>query len=96
MMQLLVTWATLDLVLVYLLVVLIWTQDWSTVCAVRTISSKIILDAPDGTPRRCGSCGSSFVYLEIVLVSLPDRCTVCAKHNTGSEIVLDAHDETAR
>jgi hypothetical protein len=34
-----------------LLVVLIWTQDWSTVCAKRTIGLEIILDAPDGTPR---------------------------------------------
>jgi hypothetical protein len=25
-----------------------------------TIGSKIILDAPDGTPRRCGSCGILF------------------------------------
>jgi hypothetical protein len=25
--------------------------SWCTVCAKRTISSEIILDAPDGTPR---------------------------------------------
>jgi hypothetical protein len=34
-----------------LLVVLIWTQDWSAVCAKGTIGTEIILDAPDGTPR---------------------------------------------
>jgi hypothetical protein len=30
------------------------------VCVQRTISSKIILDAPDGTPRRRGTRGCSF------------------------------------
>jgi hypothetical protein len=32
-------------------VMLILTQDTCTVYAERTIGSKIILDAPDGTPR---------------------------------------------
>jgi hypothetical protein len=32
-------------------IVLILMQDWCTVCVERTICSKIILDAPDGTPR---------------------------------------------
>ena len=31
--------------------VLILMQDWCTVCVERTISSEIVLDAPDGTPR---------------------------------------------
>ena len=35
-------------------------HDGCTVCAERTIGSEIILDAPDGTPRRRGSCGISF------------------------------------
>ena len=26
-------------------------EDWCMVCAERTIGSKIVLDAPDGTPR---------------------------------------------
>ena len=30
---------------------LILTQDWCTVCVERTIDSKIVLEAPDGTPR---------------------------------------------
>jgi hypothetical protein len=30
--------------------VLVFVQDSCTVCAKRTIGSKIILDAPDGTP----------------------------------------------
>ena len=40
-----------DPVLVCLEIVLILTQDWCMVCAERTIGSKIILDARDGTPR---------------------------------------------
>jgi hypothetical protein len=32
-------------------IVLILTQDSCMVCAERTIGSKIILDAPDGTPK---------------------------------------------
>jgi hypothetical protein len=36
---------------VYLEIVLILTLDRCTVCTLRTIGSKIILDAPDGTPR---------------------------------------------
>jgi hypothetical protein len=39
--------------------VLILTQDRCTVCAERTTGSEIILDAPNGTPRRQGSSGSS-------------------------------------
>jgi hypothetical protein len=38
------------LVLVHLEIVLILTQDRCTVCAERTIGSKIVLEAPDGTP----------------------------------------------
>jgi hypothetical protein len=39
------------LVLVRLEMVLILPQDRCTVCAERTIGSKIVLDAPGGTPR---------------------------------------------
>jgi hypothetical protein len=35
----------------YLEIVLILTQDRSMVCVERTIASKIILDAPNRTPR---------------------------------------------
>ena len=41
--------------------VLILMQDRCTVCVECTIGLDIILDAPDGTPRRCGSCGMSLV-----------------------------------
>jgi hypothetical protein len=39
------------LVLVCLEIALILTQDRCTVCVERTIGSKIVLDALDGTPR---------------------------------------------
>ena len=47
------------LILVRLEIELILMQDRCTVCAERTIGSGTILDAPDGTPRCCGSCGIS-------------------------------------
>ena len=37
-------------------IVLILMQDRCTVCVKRTIGSEIILDAPDESPRRRGSC----------------------------------------
>ena len=39
------------LVSVHLKIVLILTQDRSTVCVVHTIGSEIVFDALDGTPR---------------------------------------------
>jgi hypothetical protein len=44
------------LVSVHLEIVLILSQDSCTVCMEHTIGSEIILDVPDGTPRRRGSC----------------------------------------
>jgi hypothetical protein len=38
-------------------------EDSYTVCAKRTIGSEIVLDAPDGTPRRRGSTRSSFLSI---------------------------------
>jgi hypothetical protein len=40
-------------------IVLTLMQDRCTVCAEHTTGSEIILVAPDGTPRRRGSCGIS-------------------------------------
>ena len=41
------------------------------VCAERTVGSKIILDAPDGTPRRRGSGGMSFgLFGDVVSVDV--------------------------
>jgi hypothetical protein len=50
-MVLLADEAQVEVILVRLEIVLILKQDRCTVCAERTIGSKIILDAPDGTPR---------------------------------------------
>jgi hypothetical protein len=57
---------------------------------------KIILNAPDGSPRRVGHVELVSIHLETVLVSLQYRCTVCAESTIGSEIVLNAHDDTPR
>ena len=44
---------------------LILTQDRCTVCVERTIGMEIILDAPDGPSRLCGSCGISLLSIWI-------------------------------
>jgi hypothetical protein len=41
-------------------IVPILTQDRCAICVERTIGSKIVLDAPDGTPRRVGHVESRF------------------------------------
>ena len=76
--------------------VLVSVQDRSTVCAKRTIGAEIILDAPDGTPRRRGSRKLVSVRLEKLLILTQDRCTVCVECIIGSNIVLDAPDGTPR
>ena len=82
------------LVLVHLKIVLILTQDWSTVCVERTIGLEIVWDTPDGTMWVIWNL-SSF-HLETVLVSVQDRCMVCARLTIGLEIVLDTPDGTTR
>jgi hypothetical protein len=59
-MELLGEWVMWNLVLVHLETVFVSLLYRCTVCAERTIGSKIILDAPDGPPRGQGSSGSSF------------------------------------
>jgi hypothetical protein len=51
LMELLGEWVMWNLVLVRLEIVLVSVQHRCTVCAKRTIGSKIVLDAPDDTPR---------------------------------------------
>jgi len=46
-----VTWVMWNLDSVCLETVFLWVQDRCMVCAKRTISSEIVLDALDGTPR---------------------------------------------
>jgi hypothetical protein len=55
-----VTWVLWNLILIRLEMVQVSVQDRCTVEAKRTIGSKIVLDTPDGTPRRRGSTRSSF------------------------------------
>jgi hypothetical protein len=45
---------------VHLEIVLLLMHDWCTVCGERTIGSKIVLEAPDGTPKLRVSCGILF------------------------------------
>jgi hypothetical protein len=45
-----------NLVLVCLDMVFVLVHDRCMVCTERTIGLETILDAPDGTPRRRGSC----------------------------------------
>ena len=47
----LVMWLKWKLVSVHLEIVLMLSQDRCTVCIEHIIGSKIVLDAPDGTPR---------------------------------------------
>jgi len=77
-------------------IVLILTQDRCTVCAEHTIGSKIVLDAPDGTPWCWVMWNLVSIRLEIVLVLVQDRCTVCARRTIDSKIVLDAPSGTPR
>jgi hypothetical protein len=67
----------------HLEIVLASMQDRCTVCAKRTIGSEIILDTPDGTPRRRRSSESS-VHMDIVLILMQDRCIVCVERTIGS------------
>jgi CO dehydrogenase/acetyl-CoA synthase alpha subunit len=46
--------------LVRLEIMLMLMQDRCIVCAECTIGAEIVLDAPDRTPGRRGSCGVSF------------------------------------
>jgi hypothetical protein len=59
-MELIGEWVVWNLVLVHLEIVLVLGQYRCTVCARRTIGSKTIFGARNGTPRLQGSRGSSF------------------------------------
>ena len=61
--------AQVNLVLVRLVIVLMLAQDRCTVCTERTTGSEIILDAPNGTSRLRGSCGSFGPFGDGVSVS---------------------------
>jgi hypothetical protein len=74
-----------NLVLVRLETVLVSVQDECMVCDKRTVGSKIILDAPDGTLGDIGHVKSRFDPFGDVLVSMQVGCTVCAKRTIDSE-----------
>jgi hypothetical protein len=59
-MELLGEWVMWNLVSVHLKTVSVSLQDRCMVCAERKRDSKIVLDAPDGTPRGQGSSGAHF------------------------------------
>jgi vacuolar-type H+-ATPase subunit I/STV1 len=82
-----------NLILVCLKTVLVLVQDRCTLCAERTIGSKIILDTPMELLRNVGHVESHFglfgtvllsVRLEIVVMLMQDRCTFCAECTIGS------------
>ena len=77
-------------------IVVILTQDRSTVCVERTIGSKIILDTRWHSLVTWVMWNLASFRLETVLVLVQDICTLCAKRTSGSEIVLDALDGTTR
>ena len=55
------TWVMWNLTSFRLEIVLVLVQDRCMVCAKCTVGLQIILDAPNGTPRSCGSCGISLL-----------------------------------
>ena len=83
------------LVSVRLEIVLILTQDRSTVCVERTIGSEIVLDTLNSKVTWLIWYLASF-RLETVSVSMLDRFTVCVERTIGSEIISDAPDGTPR
>jgi hypothetical protein len=83
-----------ELCLVRLGIVLLLMPDCCMVCVDRTVGSKIVLEAPNGTPRRRVMWNLVLIYFEIVLASVQDRCTVCTERTIGIEIVLDTLDGT--
>jgi hypothetical protein len=69
--------------------VLVSVQDRCTVWAKHNISSKIILDEADGTPRLMWLMWNLvLVCSATMLVSEQDRYTFCAKRIIGLEIIL--------
>jgi hypothetical protein len=55
-----VMWVMWNVVFVRLELESASVQDRCTLCVERTIGIEIVLNAPGGTPRWCGSCGILF------------------------------------
>ena len=86
-------------------IVLILTQDSSTVCVERAIRSEIVWSHPMELVGDMGHVESHFILFgdsfHFILfgdsfVSVPDRCMVSAKCTIGLQIILDAPDGTTR
>jgi hypothetical protein len=90
-------WVMWNLTSFSLEIVLVWVQDWCTVCAKRTIGSENHFGH-----TRWYSYMTRLKWklisigLDIVLILTQDRCTVCIERTIGTDIVLDALDETPR
>jgi hypothetical protein len=74
-------------------IVLILTQDRCTICAERTTSLEIILDAPDGMQDRCTVCAKRTIGLESfwtpAMVLLGDKAQVEARFSLfGGRLIL--------
>jgi len=70
--------------------------DRGTVCTVRTIGSKIILDAPNVHLGDEAQLVARFSPFGDRVILMQDRCTVCNKRTIGSRIIYDAPYGTPR
>jgi hypothetical protein len=71
-------------------------QDYCTVCAERTIGTKINLDAPMELLGDVGHMGPCFGLFGNSVIVSARKVHGLHKHTLGSEIILDAHNGTAR
>jgi hypothetical protein len=77
-------------------IVIILKQEGYVVCVEPSISSKLVLDAPDGLLGEWVIWNLVSVRLETVLLSLQYRWRVCAERTIGLEFILDVPDDTPR
>jgi hypothetical protein len=91
-----VMWVKWKLISVSFEIVLISTQDRFMVCIGHAIDSVIILGAPDGTPKRCGSSGRSLRFSWRRCQSRRDRCKVGTECTMGMEIILGIPNRISR
>jgi hypothetical protein len=81
-------WVKWKLISVSFEIVIISTQDRCMVCVGHAIDLVIILGAPDGTPKQCGSSGRSLRFSWRRCQSQRDRCKVGSECTIGMEIIL--------
>ena len=84
-------------ILVHLKIVLILTQDRSTVCVERTIGSENHFGCTRWNSKVTWVIWNLASFrLESMLVLVQDRCMVCARHTIGLAVVLDTPNGTPR